>query len=260
MSAAGTSSQRHRMPGRHSGERRRSRRSKRNGNDNRRRPQRPRYLSSILLSAVFACALLGAAVPRLIAAAQVAEYGNLSERLGRQEIGAADLPRAIADHRAALAWFDNGADRGNLAQLYFATARIYRDDPQRRLALLEQAAESGRAALGQDPGQPFLWTQLATSLAQTQGMDAGFRGVLRQAILVAPRNKRLIFARADLGLRAWPLLDAETRALVTGQIVQAVQQHPRRLRALVPGPNHRRLVRHLLAAEDPALVRRFLYD
>ncbi|MEX0921668.1 MAG: hypothetical protein WD489_07500 [Rhodovibrionaceae bacterium] len=217
-----------------------------------------RHLSTILLSAGFALALLGAAMPRLFAAAQVAEYGTLSERLGRQQLDGAELSRAIGDHRDALRWFEDGRTRGDLGQIYFAAGRLYLDDPLRRRALLLQAAEQDREALSRDPGQPFLWTQLAVALAQTQGMGEDFRRVLHQSIVVAPRTQRLIFVRADLGLRAWPLLDAATQELVTGQIVQAVEQDPPRFRRSIPGPNHRRLVRHLLAVENPELIDRFL--
>ncbi len=217
-----------------------------------------RFLT-IAISAGFALGLLATAAPRLMAAAQVAEYGTLSERLGRQKIDGPELARAVGDHRKALAWIDDGKYRGDLGQIFFASARLNLEDPPRRVLLLEQAAESDRLALALDPGQPFLWTQLAVALAQTQGMDADFQRILKQAILVAPRTKSLVFARADLGLRAWPLLDAETRSLVTQQIALAVKLDPRRFRRSIPGPNHRRLVRHLLA-EDPALVERFLRD
>lgn len=221
-------------------------------------PPAGRALSSVLLGGAFALILLGLAAPRLMAAAQVAEYGTVGERLGRGEISGAELSNAASAHREALAWLDSGLYHGDLGQLYFAMARLH-DDPARRRALLERAAAYDSAALQREPGQPFLWTQLAAARAQTRGMDAEFLRVLRLAIETAPRTRQLIFARADLGLRAWPLLDEAARQRVREQIVQAVRLEPARLRRHLPGPNHRRLVRHLLA-EDPAMVERFLRD
>lgn len=197
------------------------------------------------------------AAPRLLAVAQVAEYGNVSERLGSGELGGGALSTAISDHRAALSWFEDGKTRGDLGQLYFAAARLYAEDPQRRRVLLDQAAQHYAEALARDPGQPFLWTQLTIAHAQTRGMDPQLDRLLKLAIEAAPRTRGLIFARADLGIRAWPRLGEETRALVKDQIVQAVMHDPKRLGRSIPGPNHRRLVRHLLA-EDPALLERFL--
>lgn len=224
----------------------------------RRRRRGPRGgLAAILASGLFALSLLAIVVPRLLAVAQVAGYGDVSDRLGSGELAGGALAKAISDHRAALTWSDNGRHRGDLGQLYFAAARSYADDPARRSALLEQAARNYEDALSRDPGQPFLWTQLAIAQAQISGMDARFAGILRLAIEVAPRTPRLVFSRADLGIRAWPRLDAHTRALVKEQIVQAARLDPKRLGRSIPGPNHRRLVRHLLA-DDPALLQRFL--
>jgi hypothetical protein len=210
-----------------------------------------------LMAALFAVGLLSAVAPRLLAATEIAEYGRIGQRLGRGELDGRELSSAIADYREALSWFDSGAYRGDLGQVYFAAARFYADDTKRRLALVDRAAMLDIEALRRDPGQPFLWSQLAVALAQTRGLDVTFAKVLKQAILAAPRTRPLVFARADLGIRAWPRLDEELRALVKEQVVQAVEIDPRRLRRHLPGPNHRRLVRHLLA-EDRALVERFL--
>ena len=192
-----------------------------------------------MLALVFAASLLAASVPRLLAAAEVAEYGRIGQRLGRGELDGRQLAKALADHRDALDWFDTGEYRGNLGQVYFAAARFYVDDTKRRLALVDRAATLDIEALKRDPGQPFLWSQLAVALAQTRGLGEDFRKVLKQAVLAAPRTPPLVFVRADLGIRAWPRLDPEMRALIKEQVIQAARIDPRRLRRTLPGPNHR---------------------
>jgi len=190
------------------------------------------------------------AVPRLMAGLAIEPHDGLLRAIGkgsRVELG--DVLRATEDYRGALAWHATAEDSADLAALYFVAASLFPAEDILRRDFLRRAIEQDQDALQRGPAQPFVWLQLAMALINAEGDSELARQALVQSLRRAPWQPRLAQLRAGVGLRYWPQLDEESRALVLLQLRLAAEIDPRGLAAVIPTPS-------LWAVVEEALVDR----
>jgi tetratricopeptide (TPR) repeat protein len=201
--------------------------------------QRPRRRPA--WPALFALALGGVlvamATPRLMAGISIEPYDALLRDLGKGK-GAelAQLLEAAKDFEVALGWYANAEDSADLAAIYFVAASQFPADHVLRQDFLRRAVQHDRETLQRAPAQPYAWARLALAVTNLEGDSELARQALVQSLRRAPWQPSLAQLRAGMGLRQWPQLDDETRALVRLQIRLAAEVDPRGLVAVVPTP------------------------
>lgn len=211
-----------------------------------------------LLALALGLALIVVAFPRLMAAIYAAPTSAVALKLDREPatVTPAELLAARRALQLALAWEDDGVLAVRLARVDLVlAAREFRagGDP---LAFVDDTIEAARRGLTAAPAQARGWLLLAeATLARTSDPGA-IVPFLLQSIAASPHDVWLAPNRAELGVRAWPWLDAKARAAVAEQIRLTSMRWPDSTveiarRAGDPGP-----VREALASQ-PAVLRQF---
>lgn len=207
------------------------------------------------LALAVAVALVAAALPRFVVGLLVDRHELVFYHLEQgREIRAYDrMWSAVASYEAALGWSDDPQLHQRLAQLYLAVARDAALDPGRRLLLLTRSIAHQREALAAAPADSYAWVQLAVALFGTEGVTPAFERAYRRSIETAGHAPALAATRALLGLRAWPQLQPETRALVGEQVALATEVDARGLVRQMGSQGERRLALSLLAQRPAEL-------
>ncbi len=225
-------------------------RADRAGSSGRRRPRLAAVVA--LLAGV---ALLGLAVPRVVAAGLVLPHETLVARLAAGEsLVLPELAPAIRAHEAALDWHASARLYQRLGQLRLAAARATTLEAERR-RLREAAARAHEAAVARNPALGYAWFQLAVLRLELDGPGPAFARAFARSVAVAPAAPAPLFARVRLGLGAWPRLDPDSRRLLGAQVALAAEIDPQRLLETVSGANRRALLRRLLAERPDLLAR-----
>lgn len=166
-----------------------------------------------------------------------------------------DLEVLIASRRRALGWVQSGrlyTDLG-LAQLMLSDSRGGAGGFER--TLLADSIVSLRRGLILAPARPHAWTRLAYAELAAEGSRATVAQALEMALITAPYEPKLLFARLELCLLAWASLSDEAGARTYDQIRLAWKQDPKRLVALARGMGRANIVRSALVSSLAALVR-----
>lgn len=198
--------------------------------------------SATLVAFITGATLVAAAIPRLIAEAQVAPIDRQVARLSTGEpVTRAQLMAAVAAHGAALSAVKNGRLRTRYGRLLCAAATA---NPDRRLraALQERCIAALQRGLSRSPAQPYAAFALASS-GVARGLPAPtLDRALRLSIASGPALDSLVGARLALGLRLWPSLSVAGRGALAGQIAWAAENRPATLRRVASTPLRRALV------------------
>ncbi|MGE0151806.1 MAG: hypothetical protein AB7R90_04260 [Reyranellaceae bacterium] len=207
------------------------------------------------LALVLGLALVVAGFPRFMAALYAVSANDATRQLDASDpgLGPAELLAARQGLRYALAWEGDGATAVRLARVTLAlAAREYRAGGN-PLPLVEETIEAARRGLAAAPAQARGWLLLAEAMLARTGDPGAVVPFLLEAIRASPHDIWMAPHRAELGLRAWPWLEPQARALVSEQIrlsalrrVDGVVAMARR--AGDPGP-----VREALAADAERL-------
>lgn len=211
-----------------------------------------------LLALGFAAALLALGFPRLVAALYAAPAAPVLARLDRSDpaVTPVDLLRAREALAVAQAWRPEGAGAVRLARVTLSLAAREVQAGGDPAVLVGETLAAARAGLILAPAQARGWLLMAeATLAATADPGAAVAYLL-ESVRASPHELGLAPNRAELGLRAWPLLDADSRDAIAGQIRLAGLRTPDILvdmavRAGDPAP-----VRAALA-DDPDRLRRF---
>jgi len=172
------------------------------------------------LAAALGLALVAVAFPRLMAALHAIPANAVLRQLDASDpaLGPTQLLAARQGLRLAAAWEGDGATLVRLARVDLSlAAREYRAGGN-PLPLVDETIEAARRGLASAPAQARGWLLLAeATLAKTgdPGVTAPF---MLEAIRASPHDVWLAPNRAELGVRAWPWLEPETREMVAGQI------------------------------------------
>ncbi len=216
---------------------------------------RPRGRLSVAVSLLLAAVLLYLAVPRTIAAfLERPEDSTLLMLQFGGPVSVAELERLIASQERALEWHESGrlyTDLG-LAKLVLATELAGDDDidPGRMVEVIRLL----RTGLTKAPARPHAWTRLASAELITRGPSPEVAVALEMALLTAPYDPRLLFARLELCLIAWSELSPTTRDLVYRQVRFAWNRSRDRLVELAVISNADDIVRIALSGSPDDLA------
>lgn len=211
-----------------------------------------------VLAAALGLGLIVLAAPRLVAALYAAPATATLAKLDRNDatLTPGELLAARQALRLALVWEDSGTASVARARLALAlAAREYRAGGD-ALPFVEETIDAARHGLVRAPAQTRGWLLLSEAmLARTSdpGASAPF---LVEAMRASPHELWQAPNRVELGLRAWPWLDAAARQALGEQIRLTAERWPDRLvqiarRTAEPGP-----IREALA-HDAERLRRF---
>ena len=206
-----------------------------------------------------ACMLMAAgmiwlAVPRFLQGIMIAPHEGVFRHLALQrDVALPEILAAATDYERAITWHSNATSRQRLGELLYVAAAHEQVTREEQRALLADSITHLRAALSENPSQPYAWMQLALAELALTGPSDQVEAALRQSIEDGPFIARLAPVRARVGLRLWPSLEPRSRALVAEQVALAAEVAPELLAGAVDSPPRRRLVRQLLADRRPLL-------
>ena len=212
---------------------------------------RPASVIAILLGSL----LLWNGTPFVMSAAIRAQHHDVLREISRGTPQSfSKIASAIEDYKRAIRWRPDGRNMAELGYLYCAAAtRMPRD---RRDNFLSSCANWHQQALKYDPVQPYAAMQLAIVLTELYGYNATAEAALKHSLKMGQVLPRLVLPRVDMALKYWPIMDAETRELLTQQVRLAVEWEGRHLAARITTPGRERLVISLLHGDD-ALTEKF---
>lgn len=175
-----------------------------------------------LVALIGALALGALALPRLIAALATLPSGPALEaaRAG-ERVAEPHLSGAIAAARRALRWDDAAQGHADLALLLWEQARRADLSSAEGRALAEASRAELDAAIARNPSHPVAWTRRTQIALVLDGIGPRLATDLAMALRTAPYDRVVLIPRLEIGLIAWPLLDADQRALVEDQIRMA---------------------------------------
>lgn len=174
--------------------------------------------------------LVALALPRTVAAILQAPGEAALTALGRGEhLSGRRLAIAIAGHRGALDWQDDGEIHTDLGALNLARGSDASLPGSVRYAFLDAAIRQFRAGLALGPARPYAWTQYAEAALMRNGAQAHIDALLRLSIATGPYEPRLIMQRVELGFFADRGLRADTRAAIRNQVRLASAAMPHAL-------------------------------
>lgn len=201
--------------------------------------------------------LVVVALPRTVAAI-MQEPGNAAlAALGRGEhLSEQRLAFAIAGHRGALDWQDDGDIRTDLGALNLARGSDASLPGPVRFAFLDAAIRQFRAGLALGPARPYAWTQYAEAELMRNGAHARIDALLRLSIATGAYEPRLILQRVELGFFADRTLRADTRAAIRNQVRLASAAMPHALAEFARRRYALAWIRAALA-DDRVALRRF---
>ena len=218
----------------------------------RRRPALP------LLALALGLALAALAFPRLMAALHAVPAGPVLQNLDRPDArpSAGELLAAREALRLAQVWESDGARSVQRARLALTlAAREYQagGNPSR---LVEETIAAARAGLQRAPAQARGWLLLSEATLAASGDPGAAAAYLVESLRASRHDVWLAPNRAELGVRAWPWLDAEERAMVGAQIAIVGARSVERLVAMARRAGDPTPVRAALAG-DPDRLRHF---
>lgn len=220
---------------------------------------RVRPVYSIILPLLTGLALIALAGPRFLSGIPLSDPDPVMRALAeRQAVAPEMLSRAARLRLRSLAMVSSGQTsyEVGLIRLHMALNREA-GDPERG-QLLAEASNDTRASLGDNPAQPFAWTQL-TQLTLLRNGEAGMRAAASyytMAVRTGPETPELVLPRVELGLVLWPRLDDAGRTQARQQIRLLAHTAPDQL-ALAA--RRRLALREARAAlrDAPGLLERF---
>ncbi len=192
----------------------------------------PRVAGS-LLPLLMAVGLLYLGAPRTIAAFVSLPGDYLLERIQtRERVSTKNLETLIISRERALAWVEAGRVQTDLGFAQQVLAKASGEDGAYERAGLARAIESLRAGLARAPARPYPWTRLAFLELVAGGASPALAKPLEMALITARYEPRLLFARLENCLIAWPYFDSDAREMVFEQVRIAWHSSPDRLAEL----------------------------
>ncbi len=128
-----------------------------------------------------------------------------------------------------LAWVEAGRVQTDLALAQLVLAKASGEDGAFDQVGVARAIESLRAGLARAPARPYPWTRLAFLEAVAGGASPALAKPLEMALITARYEPRLLFARLENCLIAWPYFDSDAREMVFEQVRIAWHRSPDRL-------------------------------
>ncbi len=189
----------------------------------------PRVAGS-LLPLLLAVGLLYLGAPRTIAAFVSLPGDYWLEQIQiRESVSARDLEILIVSRERALAWVEAGRVQTDLAFAQLVLAEASGEDGAYDQAGVARTIESLRAGLARAPARPYAWTRLAFAELVAGGPSSELAKLLEMALITARYDPRLLFARLEYCLIAWPYFELDAREMVFQQIRIAWHRSPDRL-------------------------------
>jgi hypothetical protein len=201
--------------------------------------------------ALLAAAILAIGVPSIASAWREL---SLDARLAG---GTAGTTKAV-DWQAAIAAIGSRPESSPSEREKLAFALLDQADKSpvsddRRMALINQAADEFRNYLADVPGDGRAWAGLADARLQS-GDRNGAVQALKMSILTAPWLGTLLAWRCGLGLDLFGALDLETRELLSGQFRVAIRRSAPALVRTVVSRKAALAARILLASSPDELI------
>lgn len=220
---------------------------------------RPSHSRILVAGLTIACAaaILYLGVPRAVAAYHALSGKKVLDRIADGEaVDTDDLLALGASHLDALQWIDDGRLRTQLGTTQFRLAVAGPTGPAPDPDMLAAAMGSLRQGLARAPANRAAWARLALAQHLQGGPSRAMADSLRMSILTGFYDRRLMFMRLDLCLRAWRHFSPDDRDLVFQQVRWAGFVSPRRLVGLADGPARRSIIRAALAS-TPRILQKF---
>jgi hypothetical protein len=211
-----------------------------------------------LLAAMLGLALVVVAFPRLIAALYAAPVGEVMGKLDGNDpsLAVGELLAAREALQLSLAWDGDGLTAIKLARIDLTlAAREFRagGNPQ---PMIDETIDASRLGLTLAPAQARGWLLLAEATLAKTADPGAIVGPLVESMRASPYDIWMAPNRAELGLRAWPWLDAAAREMVAGQIRLTTIRWLDRTVTMARRAGNPTPVREALAG-DPEKLRRF---
>ena len=190
-------------------------------------------VAGALLPLLLAVGLLYLGIPRTIAAFVSLPGDYLLEEIQIGEsLSAKNLEILIISRERALAWVEAGRVQTDLGFAQQVLAKASGEDGAYDRAGVARAIESLRAGLARAPARPYPWTRLAFVEIVAGGASPALAKLLEMALITARYEPRLLFARLENCLIAWPYFDLDAREMVFEQVRIAWHRSPDRLAEL----------------------------
>lgn len=178
---------------------------------------------------IFSLLVLGWAALRAQAAWHYFAAQSLTGQMYQADaITAAGIARANEHLERALQRFPAHPDyldlAGYLKELQANQPGVVGDE---RSTLLESAAGDYRGALAARPRWPYGWANLLSVKDKLGEVDSEFNRALEKAVELGPWEPRVQLQVIRSGIKQWPLLNEDQRALVRANLADALLVQPR---------------------------------
>ncbi len=197
--------------------------------------------------ALAAVVLIALGLPRVIGVLVSTGAEPVLRKLQEQQPVDADQLRNLIDAQESAAfWLADGrvlTDLG-LGELLLSES-VPKGDPQAAQAL-QQAIVALEEGVARAPANPYAWSRLAYARAMAEGWTPRAVSALRLALITAPYEPRLLWARLRMTMLAWMQLSSEDHEVVLQQVRWAWQSNPAELTRLAVETKQTNLVRAAL--------------
>ena len=197
--------------------------------------------------ALCAVILVGLGLPRtigvLVSAGGEPVLGKLQEQ---QAVDVEQLRTLIDAQQNAAFWLSDGrvlTDLG-LGTLLLSES-LPKDDPEAAQSL-QRAIVALEEGVARAPANPYAWSRLAYARAMAEGWSPRAVAALRLALITAPYEPRLLWARLRMTMLAWMQMASEDREVVFQQVRWAWESNPAELVRLAVEAKQVNLVRAAL--------------
>ncbi|MFO1157084.1 MAG: hypothetical protein U1E43_10075 [Rhodospirillales bacterium] len=197
--------------------------------------------------ALCAVILIGLGLPRTIGVLVSASGEPVLRKLqDQQPVDVQQLRTLIDAQESAAFWLSDGrvlTDLGLGALLL--SESLPKDDPEAARSL-QQAIVALEEGVARAPANPYAWSRLAYARAMAEGWSPRAVAALRLALITAPYEPRLLWARLRMTMLAWMQLASEDREVVFQQVRWAWDSNPEELVRLALEAKQVNLVRAAL--------------
>ncbi len=208
---------------------------------------------AVVPAALAAVILIGLALPRVIGVLVSSSAEPVLRKLQEQQPVDPDQLRTLIEAQESAAfWLADGrvlTDLGLGALLLSESAP--KGDPEAARAL-QQAIVALEEGVARAPANPYAWSRLAYARAMAEGWSPRAVAALRLALITAPYEPRLLWARLRMTMLAWMQLSSDDREVVLQQVRWAWQSNPGELVRMAVETKQTDLVRAalMLAPDD----------
>lgn len=207
--------------------------------------------------ALCAVILIGLGLPRTFGVLVSTGGEPVLRKLQEQQaVDVEQLRTLINAQENAAFWLSDGrvlTDLGLGALLL--SESLPKDDPEAARSL-QQAIVALEEGVARAPANPYAWSRLAYARAMAEGWSPRAVAALRLALITAPYEPRLLWARLRMTMLAWMQMATDDREVVFQQVRWAWESNPAELVRLAVEANQLNLVRIALL-RSPDDVARF---